>query len=62
MSKKFKVKPNHCKCHPETCGCNPWIILYPDGAKYETFWCKSEAEKTCEILNKEQEQGDGQDD
>lgn len=24
---KYTIEKNSCKCHPETCCCNPWVVM-----------------------------------
>jgi hypothetical protein len=40
---KYQVRPNHCDCHPETCGCNPWAV-YAGNEKILSFYQKSDAQ------------------
>ena len=41
----FHVRPNYCRCHPETCGCNDWALFDPDGKRVTTFYHEEDAEK-----------------
>jgi hypothetical protein len=50
--RKYTVERNLCNCHPETCCCDDWAVLTPDGDKWDTFFHKDKAEKTAEMLNK----------
>jgi hypothetical protein len=47
----FKVEPNNCNCHPETCSCNPWKIVDEKGERHSTHYEKSVAESTATIMN-----------
>jgi len=31
MTEQYTVARNRCNCHPETCSCNPWVVLNPEG-------------------------------
>lgn len=49
---RYKVEPNYCNCHPETCACDPWAITDAvDGAKYDTVFSKVKAESMVQALN-----------
>lgn len=48
---KYKLIKNYCNCHPETCGCNPWVIIDSTGDKISSHYCKDKAEKLLRVLN-----------
>lgn len=50
MTIEFKVVPNRCDCHPETCACNPWAVVDQTGKKYASSYHKQLAEKMIETL------------
>jgi len=50
MSNKYKVVVNTCKCHPETCNCNDWAILYGKD-KFCTIFDKEKADLIAKALN-----------
>ena len=33
----YKLSYNYCNCHPETCCCDPYVILDPNGNVYTTI-------------------------
>jgi hypothetical protein len=46
--KKAYYKPTYCKCHPETCCCNPWSI-YDEN---DELMCRVyDKEKAIKIVN-----------
>lgn len=47
----YRVEINHCKCHPETCGCNPWKIVDEQGNRHSTHYERSVADSTVAIMN-----------
>ena len=50
-SNKYTVEINHCNCHPETCCCNDWVIVSPEGYKISTYFRKVDAEHVVMLLN-----------
>ncbi|HEU4375830.1 MAG TPA: hypothetical protein VFS02_20205, partial [Telluria sp.] len=48
---KFTVGPTRCDCHPETCCCNPWSVLRPDGTTLARIYQKENAEEQARLLN-----------
>jgi Fe-S-cluster containining protein len=38
----LSIRPTLCKCHPETCGGNPWSV-YDDNKKLVSFFHKEDA-------------------
>lgn len=46
----YSVEPNRCDCHPETCSCDPWVLL-EDGKRITSFYNKKDADDTCKKLN-----------
>jgi hypothetical protein len=48
---EYHVRPNYCRCHPETCCCDPWAVFDGNGEKWETFWDKTIAERVAKSLN-----------
>ena len=48
----YVVKPNWCRCHPETCCCDDWAI-YDGDELYSTYFRESEASEVCAELNNE---------
>lgn len=49
---EYRYEVNRCDCHPETCGCNPFMIVDREGNKISTAFDESQAKKVVEILNK----------
>jgi hypothetical protein len=49
--KKFHVRVNYCKCHPETCCCNDWAVFDPNGKKHSTFFAEDTAHEVADALN-----------
>lgn len=47
----WSVEPNYCDCHPETCCCNPWVLLTPESIKHSSYFKKSEALEVAEAMN-----------
>jgi hypothetical protein len=47
---KYKLVENWCRCHPETCNCNDWLIL-KDDERFVTIFNKETAEIITEALN-----------
>lgn len=47
---RFHVRPNRCDCHPETCGCNPWVVHGPDGQRHSSYYAKETADSIAELL------------
>ncbi len=43
--RRFHVRQNYCRCHPESCGCDDWAIYDPNGEKVTTFHNKNDADK-----------------
>jgi len=54
---KYEVRNNRCKCHPETCGCDPCVILR-DASEYVTIYNKHTAMEICRNLNNCDEMAD----
>ncbi len=52
---KFQVQRNHCKCHPETCNCNPYAI-HEGFKKFTTIFDRGRAEEICAALNRGEEE------
>lgn len=50
---KYRVERNYCNCHPETCICNPWNVVSPEGDKMSTHYNKDDADKLVKALNKD---------
>lgn len=48
---KWHVRPNYCKCHPETCCCRDYAVHEPNGNKYDTFSTKSIAQDIVDMKN-----------
>ncbi len=48
---EWHVRPNHCRCHPETCCCDGWAIHKPNGEKYSTMYQKKDAEEFANFKN-----------
>ena len=48
---EYQVKPNWCRCHPETCCCDHWAIVNPDGSKHSTHYAKEHADEYCQLMN-----------
>jgi hypothetical protein len=49
---KYKVVPNRCKCHPETCCCNDWAVEY-EGKKIDTFFHEDDATEYAILLTQQ---------
>ncbi len=47
----YRVEPNYCDCHVETCCCDPYVVVGPDGAKPFTQGSKKKAEEIAALLN-----------
>lgn len=56
----YTVEINYCRCHPETCNCNPWVIK-KDGKKFITVFDKQKAEIIVKALNLKGEQMNNKD-
>lgn len=52
MDKKFKVEPNYCDCHPETCCCNRWKLVDETGRMVTTFFAEKDAIYIANLLNR----------
>jgi hypothetical protein len=50
MKNKYTIEYNVCNCHPETCNCNPWKIIYKD-KKIATGYFRKPLEKLCRRAN-----------
>ena len=46
----YKLERNKCRCHPETCCCDDWVII-KNGEKFVTIFDKEKAEFITEALN-----------
>ena len=52
MKSRFVLKDNVCNCHPETCCCNPYVIMdLIESLKIGTYYCKIVAERVLNHLN-----------
>lgn len=51
----YKVLPNSCRCHPETCCCNDWAIFTGDGEKHSSYFHIEIAEEVVAALNSHHE-------
>ena len=51
MKPKFTIGPTHCRCHPETCGHDPWTIYDEDGEPFDTYFRREDAEARILELN-----------
>lgn len=49
---EYKYELNHCQCHPETCGCNPFKIVDREGNKVGSAFTEKQAIAVLDILNK----------
>lgn len=49
--KIYRVEPNVCNCHPETCCCKDWRVMEPDGSCLTTFSNKSKAQNVADKMN-----------
>lgn len=47
----FKVMPNRCDCHPETCCCNDWVLVDDKGKRYATFYSEKQVTEMALLLN-----------
>jgi len=47
----YKVEYNHCNCHLETCACDDFVILRPDGSKFLTVFNHKIAAELVDKLN-----------
>jgi len=48
----YEVKTNHCCCHPETCCCNPYVVVDTDRDKrVATFFTIKGAQSLASKLN-----------
>lgn len=50
----FKLEPNRCNCHPETCCCDDWKITDSKNNKVVTFHNKENAESFVQYLNEKE--------
>lgn len=49
---RYKVKPNYCNCHPETCCCDDWAVIdTTDQSTFTTCFRKDAAIATADALN-----------
>ena len=46
----YTIAENKCSCHPETCCCDPWVIL-KDGEKFVSVFDKDKAQIIVNALN-----------
>lgn len=51
---KYEVVNTHCRCHPETCCCNPYQICL-DGEKVASGYDKKRLEQLAKLANKAKE-------
>lgn len=49
--KHYQVKLNFCKCHPETCCCDPYNVVDRNETKVATFYRKEDAISLADKLN-----------
>ena len=42
---RYVVERNSCRCHPETCNCEGWVIT-----KNGDFWCRIFNKDKAEII------------
>lgn len=54
----YKVVPNWCNCHPETCCCNSWKIVNENDEKHSTHYSKDKAELFTTLLNQQSQNTD----
>jgi hypothetical protein len=47
----YRVVPNWCNCHPETCCCNDWAIVTNRDTKHSTHFDQTQAINIAEALN-----------
>lgn len=57
-TQKYEVVRNRCKCHPETCSCDEWMIAC-DGVKHSTHFSLETAKEVTKALNAHQSQKTG---
>lgn len=52
MSATYTVEWNRCDCHVETCCCDDWAILKPNGEKHSTQATRKLAEEIACALSR----------
>jgi len=51
MMSIYKVSSGHYMCHPETCTCDNWQIIDPNGKRYTSGDNKKALQEECDRLN-----------
>lgn len=47
----FQYEINHCKCHPETCGCSPFKVVDMHGYTLARHYREKDAQTHVRTLN-----------
>lgn len=47
---KYVVQQNFCNCHPETCCCNDWVVVGPEG-RVGTWYRHEDAQRVADHYN-----------
>ena len=47
----YKLSYNYCNCHPETCCCDPYVILDDNGEVYTTIFNKTIGQEIVDLKN-----------
>jgi hypothetical protein len=56
VGKKYTVARNRCNCHPETCCCDPWVILDPNGKRFTTVFDEKTAHTIANAMNEKRKE------
>ena len=52
----WHVRPNYCRCHPETCCCDPLVVYYGNDVDV-TMFRKSNAQEYADLMNEKEAKG-----
>jgi hypothetical protein len=57
----YRVRLNRCTCHPETCCCDPWIVIAPDNTRVPgSFYLRLDAELAAARMNSRTDRSDAE--
>ena len=48
---QYTAERNRCNFHPESCCCNPWRVMKPDGTRHSTYYDRDDADLIADALN-----------
>jgi hypothetical protein len=48
---KYTIEVNRCGCHPESCCCDDYVILDPEGEEFVTVYKRADGDLIVEALN-----------